>query len=73
MISFFCLKKKRGCLSVSILFLFYAVLKTKFHDEKCIPLALMGTASPDLVKQGFFAVVFVNREYSGQQDTSEAN
>jgi len=27
----------------------------------------METASPDLEKQGFFAVVFVNREYSGQQ------
>jgi len=31
-------------------------------------LALMGTASPDIEKQGFFAVVFVNREYSGQQE-----
>jgi hypothetical protein len=31
-------------------------------------LALMETASPDLEKQGFSAVVFVNREYSGQQD-----
>jgi hypothetical protein len=28
----------------------------------------MGTASPDLEKQGFLAVVFVNREYSGQQE-----
>jgi hypothetical protein len=28
----------------------------------------MGVASPDLEKQGFFAVVFVNREYSGQQE-----
>jgi hypothetical protein len=28
----------------------------------------MGAASPDLEKQGFFAVVFVNREYSVQQD-----
>ena len=26
----------------------------------------METASPDTEKQGFFAVVFVNREYSGQ-------
>jgi len=26
----------------------------------------MGAASPDLEKQGIFAVVFVNREYSGQ-------
>jgi hypothetical protein len=26
------------------------------------PLALMEVASPDLEKQGFFAVVFVNRE-----------
>jgi len=25
-------------------------------------------ASPDLEKQGFFAVVFVNREYNGQPD-----
>jgi hypothetical protein len=31
-------------------------------------LALMGAASPDLEKQGFFAVVFVNREYSIQQE-----
>ena len=31
-------------------------------------IALMGTASPGLEKQGFFAVVFVNREYSGQQE-----
>jgi len=28
----------------------------------------MEAASPDLEKQGFFAVVFVHREYSGQQD-----
>ena len=28
----------------------------------------MGTASPDLEKQGFLAVVFVNREYSVQQE-----
>ncbi len=27
----------------------------------------METASPDLEKQGFLAVVFINREYSGQQ------
>ena len=26
----------------------------------------MGAVSPDLEKQGIFAVVFVNREYSGQ-------
>jgi hypothetical protein len=26
----------------------------------------METASPDIEKQGFFAVVFVYREYSGQ-------
>ena len=25
-------------------------------------------SSPDLEKQGFFAVVFVNREYNGQPD-----
>jgi len=31
-------------------------------------LALMGAASPDLEKQGFLAVVFVYREYSGQQE-----
>ncbi|SDY76760.1 hypothetical protein SAMN05444397_102194 [Flavobacterium aquidurense] len=30
----------------------------------------MGTASPDLEKQGFLAVVFVNWEYSGQRDRS---
>ena len=29
----------------------------------------MEAASPDLEKQGFFAVVFVNREYSGQQES----
>jgi hypothetical protein len=28
----------------------------------------MEAASPDLEKQGFLAVVFVNREYSGQPD-----
>jgi len=28
----------------------------------------MGAASPDLEKQGFLAVVFVNWEYSGQRD-----
>jgi hypothetical protein len=28
----------------------------------------MEAASPDLEKQGFFAVVFVHREYSGQQE-----
>jgi hypothetical protein len=28
----------------------------------------MEATSPDLEKQGFFAVVFVNREYSGQPD-----
>jgi hypothetical protein len=31
----------------------------------------MEAASPDLEKQGFFAVVFVNREYSGQPDPVE--
>jgi hypothetical protein len=30
----------------------------------------MGVVSPDLEKQGFLAVVFVNREYSGQRDRS---
>jgi hypothetical protein len=35
---------------------------------KTTAIALMETASPDVEKQGFFAVVFVNREYSGQQD-----
>jgi len=28
----------------------------------------MGAASPDLEKQGFLAVVFVNREFSAQPD-----
>jgi hypothetical protein len=28
----------------------------------------MEMASPDLEKQGFFAAVFVNREYNGQPD-----
>jgi hypothetical protein len=28
----------------------------------------MEATSPDIEKQGFFAVVFVNREYSGQQE-----
>ena len=28
----------------------------------------MEAASPDLEKKGFFAVVFVNREYSEQQE-----
>jgi len=32
----------------------------------------MEAASPDLEKQGFFAVVFVNREYSGQPDPAGA-
>ncbi|MDR6843433.1 hypothetical protein [Flavobacterium granuli] len=32
----------------------------------------MKAASPDLEKQGFFAVVFVNREYSGQPDPARA-
>jgi hypothetical protein len=36
--------------------------------NKNCKIALMGAASPDLEKQGFFAVVFVDREYSGQQD-----
>jgi|GEM_PF-1579388 len=31
-------------------------------------LALIETASPDLEKQGFLAVVFVYREYSVEQD-----
>ncbi len=33
-----------------------------------LSLALIETASPDLEKQGFFAVVFVNREYSEEQE-----
>ncbi|PXY47266.1 hypothetical protein [Flavobacterium hydrophilum] len=33
-------------------------------------LALMEAASPDLEKQGFLAVVFICREYSGQQETA---
>jgi len=28
----------------------------------------MGAVSPDLEKQGFLAVVFVGREFSGQRD-----
>jgi hypothetical protein len=36
-------------------------------------LALMGAASPDLEKQGFLAVVFVNREYSRQQEIAPYN
>jgi len=32
---------------------------------KLSPLALIVAASPDLEKQGFLAVVFVDREYSG--------
>jgi hypothetical protein len=40
-------------------------MKTKTSN-----LAPMGVVSPDLEKQGFLAVVFVNREYSGQRDRS---
>ncbi len=36
-------------------------------------LALMGTASPDLEKQGFLAVVFLNREYSRQQEIAPSS
>ncbi|HEU0125317.1 hypothetical protein [Flavobacterium sp.] len=36
-------------------------------------LALMEAASPDLEKQGFLAVVFVYREYSGQQEIAPEN
>ncbi|WP_345159825.1 hypothetical protein [Flavobacterium ginsengisoli] len=36
-------------------------------------LALMVAASPDLEKQGFLAVVFVYREYSGQQGIAPEN
>jgi hypothetical protein len=32
----------------------------------------MEAASPDLEKQGFFAVVFLNREYSVQPDPAGA-
>jgi hypothetical protein len=38
--------------------------------DKIGRVALMGAASPDVEKQDFFAVVFVNREYSGQQEKS---
>ncbi|WP_262490019.1 hypothetical protein [Flavobacterium frigidimaris] len=38
-------------------------MKTKTSN-----LAPMGAVSPDLEKQGFLAVVFVNWEYSGQRD-----
>ena len=44
------------------------VLKKYLMKNKIGKIALMGAASPDLEKQGFFAVVFVNREYSGQQE-----
>jgi hypothetical protein len=37
--------------------------KGSFKIEKA--LALIEATSPDLEKQGFLAVVFVNREYSG--------
>jgi hypothetical protein len=33
----------------------------------------MEMASPDLEKQGFFAVVFVNQEYNGQPDLVAKN
>jgi hypothetical protein len=37
-------------------------------------LALMGAASPDLEKQGFFqAVVFIYREYSVQRELAPKN
>ncbi|MFC4392799.1 hypothetical protein [Flavobacterium quisquiliarum] len=36
-------------------------------------LALMEATSPDLEKQGFLAVVFVYREYSGQQESAPEN
>ncbi|RKR11998.1 hypothetical protein C8C83_3758 [Flavobacterium sp. 90] len=36
-------------------------------------LALMETASPDLEKQSFLAVVFVYREYSGQQEIAPSS
>jgi hypothetical protein len=44
--------------------------RKKNNNKKALslPLALIETASPDLEKQGFFAVVFVNREYSGEQE-----
>jgi hypothetical protein len=37
-------------------------------NYKTKSLALMEAASPDLEKQGFWAVVFIYREYSGQQE-----
>jgi hypothetical protein len=33
----------------------------------------MEAAFPDLEKQDFFVVVFVNREYSGQQESYSQN
>jgi len=33
----------------------------------------MEAASPDLEKQGFLAVVFIYREYSGQQEIAPKN
>jgi hypothetical protein len=38
------------------------------YENKKLSLAPMEAVSPDLKKQGFLAVVFVNREYSGQRD-----
>ena len=42
----------------------YLVLNIS-KNVTCYLLALMEMASPDLEKQGFFAVVFVNRQYNG--------
>jgi hypothetical protein len=44
--------------------------KNNTKEALSFSLALIETASPDLEKQGFFAVVFVNREYSGEQEPS---
>ncbi|WP_369765814.1 hypothetical protein [Flavobacterium sp. WC2429] len=54
------------------------LFRIAFYENKVVnsslALALMGAASPDLEKQGFFqAVVFIYREYSGQQEKAPKN
>ncbi|RKS14954.1 hypothetical protein [Flavobacterium sp. 120] len=41
-----------------------------YYENETESIALMEAASPDLEKQGFSAVVFIYRKYSGQQDGS---
>jgi hypothetical protein len=45
-----------------------AAIVNHSKESLSFSLALIETASPDLEKQGFFAVVFVNREYSEEQE-----